>query len=300
MQQINYRHLFYFHEIARAGTLTAAAERLNLSQSALSSQIKAFEARLGHALFARVGRGLELTEAGHVAFRQAQRIFALGQDLVATLDQRAGSVPPLRVGALSTLSRNFQMRFLRPLVGQGDTALTLRSGAAEALLDALVALELDVVLTTDPPHDAREGEFLAQKIDEQPVSLHGRAELMAHESLEALLRAEGVILPSGSAIRAEFLDHVGSQGIVPRIIADVDDMAMIRLLARAGAGIAVAPDVVVADELEAGRLVTAPFALGVSERFYAVTVPRLFPHPALGPLLEAARGPTAKHSFPTG
>lgn len=290
MQQLNYRHLFYFHEIARAGTLTAAAERLNLSQSALSSQIKGFEARLGHALFARVGRGLELTEAGRITFDHAQHIFAMGQDLVATLDQRSDAVPPLRVGALSTLSRNFQMRFLRPLVGSGEAALTLRSGTADALFDALAALELDVVLTTDPPHDARAGEFLAQKIDEQPVSLHGRPERMAHDSLEALLQAEGVILPSGSAIRAEFLDHVGARGIVPRIIADVEDMAMIRLLAREGAGVAVAPDVVVADELEAGRLVTAPFVLGVTERFYAVTVPRLFPHPRLGPLLDAVRG----------
>ncbi|MEM6898012.1 MAG: LysR family transcriptional regulator, partial [Pseudomonadota bacterium] len=53
---MNYNHLRYFREVAREGHLTRAAERLNLSQSALSTQIKQFEERLGHPLFARIGR----------------------------------------------------------------------------------------------------------------------------------------------------------------------------------------------------------------------------------------------------
>lgn len=289
MKQLNYRHLWYFHEIARAGTLTGAADRLNLSQSALSAQIKTFEARLGHALFDRVGRRLELTEAGRITFEHAKTIFAVGRDLVTTLDQTVAHAPPIRVGALSTLSRNFQIRFLQPLLRRPDVEMVLRSGPADTLLDALAALELDVVLTTAPPHQGRTEDFLAHKIAEQPVSLQGRPERVAHDNLDALLRAEGMILPASSAIRAEVLDLAHARGIAPRIVAEVDDMAMIRLLAREGAGVAVAPNVVVADELAAGRLVTAPFALGVTERFYAITVARRFPHPSLATLLDTAR-----------
>jgi LysR family transcriptional activator of nhaA len=288
MAQINYRHLWYFHEIARAGTLTEAAHRLNLSQSALSSQLKTFEARLGHALFDRVGRRLELTEAGRIALRHSEEIFAVGQDLVKALDQAAVQAPPIRVGALSTLSRNFQVRFLRPLFERVDAEMILRSGTADVLLDALAALELDVVLTNAPPDDSRGGQLLAHKLAEQPVRLQGHPERVAHESLDALLGRERIILPAGSAIRAEVLGLARGLGITPRIVAEVDDMAMIRLLAREGVGVAVAPDVVVADELAAGRLVTAPFALGITERFYAITIPRRFPHPLLGALLEAA------------
>jgi LysR family transcriptional activator of nhaA len=292
MNRLNFRHLWYFHEIVRIGTLTEAAARLNLSPSALSAQIRTLEARLGHALFERVGRRLELTEAGRIVHAHAQRIFDVGTELLSTLEMRAEHMPPLRVGALSTLSRNFQIGFLRPLLdpaeGQDSVPLTLRSGTAAALLDALAAQALDVVLTTDPPQDAQEGPFRAHRIAEQPVSLHGRPDRVRHDSLAALLSAESIILPSGSAIRAEFLAITDALGIVPRVVAEVEDMAMIRLLAREGVGVALAPDVVVADELASGRLARAPFALGLSERFYAITVPRAFPHPALAPLLAAA------------
>ena len=76
----------------------------------------------------------------------------------------------------------------------------------------------------------------------------------------------------------------------PRIIAHVDDMAMVRLLARAGLGLAIAPTVVVADELASGMLATAPFDLGITEPFFAVTLPRKFPHPALAGLLRGLAG----------
>ena len=151
MKELNYHHLRYFHAVAKEGNLTRAAEKLNLSQSALSSQIKALEERLGHSLFARVGRGLELTEVGRIALDHADRIFGTGRELLATLERSGTARAPLRVGALSTLSRNFQIRFRAPLIARDDIDLVLRSGSAPRLMDELEALSLDVVLTTEPP-----------------------------------------------------------------------------------------------------------------------------------------------------
>jgi LysR family transcriptional activator of nhaA len=64
-------------------------------------------------------------------------------------------------------------------------------------------------------------------------------------------------------------------------------MAMVRLLARANAGVAIAPDVVLADEIASGRLVTAPFDLSIAESFFAVTTRRSFPHPVIERLINA-------------
>ncbi|MBJ3764532.1 LysR family transcriptional regulator [Maribius pontilimi] len=283
--RLNYHHLRYFQEVAREGNLTRAAARLNLSQSALSTQIRQLEERLGHALFERTGRAMVLTETGRIALDHAERIFSVGDDLVATLAAGGAAKAPLRVGALSTLSRNFQLRFLRPAL-TGDVELILSSGNSQTLLRALEALALDVVLLTDPPPRVTFPDLVAHRIAEQPVGLHGTQRRLRHDTLAELLGAEPVILPTESSIRTGFDSLMARLGVTPRIAATVDDMAMVRLLAREDLGLAVTPAVVLADELAQGVLATAPFPLNVVESFYAVTTPRTFPHPLLGRLAE--------------
>ena len=283
---LNYNHLRYFHAVALEGHLTRAAERLNLSQSALSAQIKTLEDRLGHKLFERVGRSLELTEVGRITLDYADRIFGTGDELLATLAHQNETRTPLRVGAVSTLSRNFQIRFLDPVLGREDVDLVLRSGTLAALMTDLRDLAIDVVLTTEPPSSADAPGLKARKMSEQPVVLHGTPERLVHPSLKALLAAEPVILPAEPAIRRGFDALVTALGVAPRIAAEVDDMAMVRLLAREGKGLALAPSVVFVDEINAGRIAAAPFATDITETFYSVTVERNFPHPLLQTLLK--------------
>lgn len=286
MDDLNYHHLRYFREVAHGDTLTAVADRLNLSQSALSAQIRALEARLGHPLFDRVGRRLELTEVGRIVLDHADRIFGAGEEMLATLTRADSRPTPLRVGAIATLSRNFQLRFLRPVLDAPDVDLELRSGDDATLLDALEALELDVALTTEPPPAVRGHRVAAHRVDEQPVLLHGAPARLRHDDLPALLSAEPVIVPTQRSIRLAFEALIDRLGVTPRIAAEVDDMAMVRLLAREDRGLALAPSVVLADEIAAGLLAPTPFDLGITESFYAVTIPRRFPHPALARLLD--------------
>lgn len=292
--ELNYHHLRYFREVAHEGNLTRAAERMNLSQSALSAQIRQLEARLGHDLFERTGRRLILTEAGRIALDHADRIFGAGEELLATLNRTGEVRPPLRVGALSTLSRNFQLRFLSPVLTSGEAEIVLRSGSAAVLLDMLQALALDVVLTTEvPPRDAYAG-LVAHRIAAQPVGIYGAPARMRHPTLAALLQAEPLILPTDSSIRTGVDSLIARLGISPRIVADVDDMAMVRLLAREDAGLAIAPEVVLADEIAAGLLQAAPFDLDIAESFFAVTAQRSFPHPVLAALLAMANPEAAR------
>ena len=284
--RLNYHHLRYFRDVAVEGHLGRTAEKLNVAQSALSIQIKQLEDRLGHPLFDRVGRKLELTEAGRIALDHAERIFGAGEELMATLDQSSSVSPPLRIGAQSTLSRNFQIRFLRPLLTDGTHGVVLKSGNTKTLLNDLETLSLDVVLSTEVPQAETGTRFAAQRIAEQPVCIHGIQKRLRYADLESLLRNEPIILPTESVIRTGAENLFTALSVEPNIIANVDDMAMVRLLAREGAGLAVAPTVVVADEIASGALATAPFDLGISEPFFAVTLPRKFPHPALDGLLK--------------
>jgi LysR family transcriptional activator of nhaA len=286
---MNYNHLRYFWAVAHDGNLTRTAARLNLSQSALSVQIRKLEDRLGHALFERRGRQLHLTEAGRIALDYADTIFEAGKDLLGTLSQQGRPRQVLRVGALATLSRNFQVEFLRPLLGQPDIELVLRSGTLVELLQGLETLGLDVVLTNVvPPHDAM-SSLITQPISDQPVSLVGTPErLSGQANLQALLAENPMILPTeDSPVRAGFDRLCARLGVVPVIAAEVDDMALMRLLAREDIGLAVLPPIVVKNELSSGLLIESRHDMGLTESFHAVTTGRKFPNPLLAPLLDA-------------
>ena len=287
MASLNYKHLGYFRAVARAGNLTRAAEALNLSQSALSVQIRKLEEMLGHDLFERRGRGLHLTEAGRIALDHAESIFQTGEELLGTLTNAVEARPILRVGALATLSRNFQIDFLRPVLAVEDVQVVLRSGRNESLLEDLRAMRLDVVLSNAAMIDDGPAPYRSHRLAEQQVSLIGPASFGQVEDIASLLSAQPVVLPSpGTSIRAGFDAMVQRLEVRPRIIAEADDMAMLRLLAREGVGIAVLPPVVVRDELAAGTLAELSPLPGVSEAFYAITLERRFPNPLLETVLR--------------
>jgi len=287
MATLNYNHLRYFWAVAHDGNLTRTAERLNVSQSALSVQIAKLETQIGHKLFERQGRRLVLTEAGRIALDHADVIFDAGAELINTLGDHGGRRFVLRVGAMATLSRNFQIDFVRPVVRRPDVEVVMRSGALGDLLQNLEAHRLDVVLVNAPPQRDAASALIAHPIAEQAVSLVGTPELIGEGgALEAILDRKPVVLPTtDSAIRAGFDAWADRHGIRAQIAAEVDDMAMIRLFAREGVGLAVVPPIVVKDELSTGALIEAHTFPELTEAFYAVTLSRRFPNPILRALI---------------
>ncbi|MGE6740487.1 LysR family transcriptional regulator [Allorhizobium pseudoryzae] len=291
MSELNYHHLRYFRAVAHDGNLTRAAERLNLSQSALSIQIKQLEERLGHQLFERRGRQLYLTEAGRIALDHADTIFATGDELLQTLRQTGTTRRAIRIGALATLSRNFQLEFIRPLLDRTDVELILRSGSTAELLGALETLNLDIVLLTQPPAADAVTPFVSEQLYQQRVSLIGSPALASGKlELGKMLAQHPMILPTlESGVRLQFEALAARLGVTPQIAAEVDDMAMMRLLARSGVGLAVMPPIVVQQELETGMLSELDTLPGIVENFYAVQIKRRFPNPLIRVLLDAGQ-----------
>jgi LysR family transcriptional activator of nhaA len=286
MHDINYNHLRYFWEVAHDGNLTRTAARLNLSQSAVSVQIRKLEDQLGQIMFERRNRQLHLTEAGRIALDYADTIFGAGQELVDTLRRTARARQVLRVGALATLSRNFQIEFLRPVLGKPQIELVLRSGTSIELMQGLETLSLDVVLTNRAPTPDALTSFLVHPVSQQPVSIIGRPDRIdSGQTLFDLLDSNPMIVPTlESPVRAGFDTLCARLGVRPILAAEVDDMAMMRLLAREDIGLAVLPPIVVKNELESGALKEAKYPVGLSESFYAVTAKRKFTNPLLSEL----------------
>ena len=289
MARLNFHHLHYFWAVAREGHLTRAAAQLHVSQSALSAQIKQLEEQLGQPLFTRQGRTLQLTEAGRVALAYADPIFATGNELVATL--RVGQRlerQVLRIGAVATLSRNFQENFLRPLLARDDVELVLQSGSLAELLARLSVHTLDVVLSNRQLQSDADHPWRCRRIARQPVSLVGRPRRAGQAFRYPEELAEVALLLPGrdNDIRAGFDLLCEQLGLRCRVLAEVDDMAMLRLLARDTPGVALLPAVVVRDELLSGVLQEYAVLPHLFESFYAITVQRHFEPPLLKALLQ--------------
>ncbi len=288
MAFLNYHHLRYFRAIATEGTLTGAAAKLGVAQSALSVQLKQLEESIGQLLFHRQNKSLVLTEAGRIALDYAETIFRSGEEMMSVLQNRPTSRRKVfRVGSVATLSRNFQLSCLRPFIGRDDVELVLRSGSLRELLAQLQSHTLDVVLSNLPVRREADTPWHSHLLEEQPVSLvgkkcRGRKALRFPEDLER----EPLLLPSlDSQLRASFDLVLEREGIIPMIAAEVDDMAMLRLLAREGAGLALVPPVVVEGELKRGILTELYRFKDLSESFYAITPSRRYPNELVGEML---------------
>ena len=274
--------------MAHEGNLTRAARELHISQSALSVQIKTLEEQLGHELFDRQGRRLVLTEIGRMVLDYSDSIFKTGDDLLYQLahhheiEQRV-----FRVGAITTLSRNFQIEFLKPLLGLENVEVVVSSAAIQELLRQLEAHQIDVALTNNVPLRDAATPWVSHRISDQPVSLVGASDFkLSGRSLKELLSDEPLILPTmDSNIRIAFDALLEKLEIRPRIVAEVGDMTMLRLIAREKTGLAVVPPIVVKDELNQGVLKEICNIPDINETFYAVVIKRRFPNPLLKTLL---------------
>jgi len=290
MSFLNYHHLRYFRAIAQIGNLTRAAEHLRISPSALSIQLGQLEESLGQKLFERRKKRLELTEAGRLALDYAETIFRSGEEMVDALKHRVPKQRQiLRIGSVATLSRNFQLEFLRPLIKRPDVELVLRAGALRDLLGMLEAHAVDIILSNLPvPRDA-ETDLQSHLLDEQEVSLVARQKhprFRFPESLEGM----PMVLPTlESSIRGPFDLILERHSVRPMIMAEVTDMPMLRLLAREADAVTLVPRVVVRDELKDGSLVELCRINQIRESFYAITPSRQFPNTLIREILESSR-----------
>lgn len=290
LRQLNFHHLYYFWSVAKEGHLTRTAESLHVSQSALSSQIKQLEEQLQEPLFERAGRALKLTESGQIVLNYAESIFNLGTEMLANL-QREGSdsTKTLKVGAVATLSRNFQESFLKPVLGINKSRLILESAGLEELLSRLKIHKLDVILSNNPVQSSEEEPWLCRRIARQSVCLVGSPRPLAKSlKFPRDLQSLNLLVPGNrSDIRHQFNLLCENLGLNVTIYAEVDDMAMLRLLARDSAGVALVPEIVVKDELEQGILQKYCELPQIFENFYAITAKRQFRPPMLDQLLSA-------------
>jgi LysR family transcriptional activator of nhaA len=291
---LNYHHLLYFWTVAREGTIARASQTLRLAPPTISAQIHALEETLGEKLFARAGRRLEPTDTGRLVLRFADEIFGLGREMLDTLRRRPTGRPlRLAIGAADVLPKLVAYRLIEPAMTMEDPVrLVVREDKPERLFAALAIHELDLVLTDAPIPPAVRIRGYSHLLAESPVTLFARPKIAAslRRRFPRSLDGAPLLLPAEATSLRRSLDHwLDARSLRPRIVAEIDDGALLMQFGQAGAGLFPAPSAI-EDAVRRQYGVTAVGRLdGVRERYYAVSVERRLEHPAILKITRSAR-----------
>ncbi len=294
MEWLNYHHLLYFWVVAREGGLTSAGKRLRLSHPTLSSQIHTLEDSLGQKLFTKVGRRLVLTEVGRIAFRYAEEIFTLGQEMVDTLQGR-GTGKPLRldVGVVDVVPKLIVRRLLQPALALPEPhRLVCHEDSHERLLAELALHSLDIVISDAPVPPGSNIRAFNHLLGETGVSFFGTRALVNtyKRGFPASLTGAPLLLPlEGLTLRRALNQWFDRHRIKPSIVAEFEDSALLKVFGSDGVGLFPAPTVVQEEVMAQYGVECLGHADGVRERFYAISVERRLNNPAVVAISESAR-----------
>lgn len=272
---IEFRHLRTVRAIHEAGGLARAADQLNITQSALSHQIKGLEEQAGVELFVRRSKPMKLSAAGMRLLRLANKILpeieALEDEFDGVRDGRSG-----RLHIAIECHACFEWLF--PVLEQfrkswPDVDVDIRPGLAFDALPALQKEEVDLVVSSDP-EDLRGIEF-SHLFDYAPVFVAASQHPLAQkEWIEAQdFRGETLITYPVERSRLDVFSQLLTPAKVePAAIRQAELTAVILLLVASNRGVSVLPDWVVREVKYSSDYVTRPLTeSGLTRKLYAAT-----------------------------
>ena len=295
MTPLNYHHLYYFWIVAREGGISHASDTLDVSPSTISAQISKLESAHRVKLFDRVGRNLRLSEVGHIAFRYAEEIFALGREMTHAIHGWSTSGPQLlQVGVADAVPKLAAARLLRPAQEQhSDIRVICREDTPERLLAELAVHQLDMVLLDSPVDPLLPIRAVDHLLARWRIAFFGKPELIADRLQDFPLSLEEapVLLPTAESAMRRSLDRWFEQnGVAPRIVGEFEDSALMKSFSESGVGLFPSP-AGLASEIERQHEVELVGVLKDAEvAYYAVTVERRIEHRGVEAILGQALG----------
>ena len=295
MRHLNYNHLLYFWTVAREGSIAKATQSLHLTPQTISGQLKLLEEAVGEPLFSRVGRGLAMTETGHMVYQYADEIFTLGAELTSRVKTGRVIVPAvLAVGIVNSIPKLVASRILQPVLESDDSPIRLvcRESGLESLLGDLAVHQLDLVLSDRPIPPGLSVKAFSHAMGSSAIALFARkgSARQYEKGFPGSLNKAPILLPTiDNPIRRALDDWFDQQGISPTLVAEFEDSALMKAFGQAGNGIFPAP-VAISEEVEqmyhCRRI--GP-AIPVEENYYAISPERKLKHPAVLNIIEQAR-----------
>lgn len=289
---LNYHHLYYFWRVARNRSLTAASKELRLAHPTISAQLKTLERNLGKKLFEKEGRNLKLTETGQLAYRYANDIFGLGEELIGALEGR----PPdggrlFKVGVTDILPKPIAYRFLEPALRTPGVRTMCFEGKPNSLLERLAVHELDLVLSDFPMGPQFTLNAFNHLLGESSLSAFGAPELAERyrDGFPASLDGAPFLLQTDNTSLRRLLNQwFAVNEIHPQVVAEFEDNELLKEYGQRGGGVFAASSII--DEHTLGHYKVERIGKldAARLRFYAISPERRITNPAVAAIVEAA------------
>ena len=293
MRHLNYNHLQYFWTVANEGSIARASEVLHITPQTISGQLKLLDEAVGEPLFQRAGRGLVLTDTGTLVKQYADDIFALGGELAQVVRGRQAASQVLNVGIVHSIAKLISYRVLQPVVAtDSDMRLSCVEGDLDELLAHLAVHRLDLVLSDRRMPVNTSVKAYNHTLGDSAIALFSKpsANRRYKANFPRSLDGAPMLMPGrGSAMRRELDDWFEQVEIEPRVVAEFDDSALLKMFGAGDAGVFPAPHAI-APEIE--RMYSARvigMAEGVRETYLAISPERRLKNPAVLAIIERAR-----------
>lgn len=293
MERLNYQHLFYFWNVAREGSVTRACQKLGLAQPTISGQLSVFEAAIGAQLFRKEGRNLVLTETGRMVFNYADEIFTIGRELGRVLRDGAGlRAPRLSVGVVSSLPKLLVYRLIEPVLRQFPGAqITVIGDKIDRLLSELSMHGVDFIIA-DAPTSSAAARLYHHSLGQSAVAAYAPKEQIDHYRADfpsSLNGAPLLLQTPDTQVRRALDKWFEENAMSPRIVAEIEDSALLKTFAVETGGVIFAPLSVSAQIERQYGLHVIDKIPDVSVSFFGITMHRKVENKLVTALLKNAR-----------
>ncbi len=291
---LNYKQLYYFWNVAKAGGVIRAADRLNLTPQTISGQLGELEKSLGTNLFRRTGKRLELTPAGALALTHAEEIFQIGNELEGLLRNRpVGGDLLFRVGVVDAVPKSIAHQLLKPALRMEEPVrLVCHEDKPEGLFAELAVHKLDLVIADRPLPRELGVKGFNHELGRSMVALCA-APAMAERyraDFPTSLRGAPLLVPGeGTSLRGAINHWFLKNQITPNIVGEFDNTALMKAFGQAGIGLFPVPAVIAEEVQHQYGVAIVGLVEEIVVRYYAISQERRLKHPAVLAVWEAAR-----------
>lgn len=294
MKQLNFNHLQYFYAVAKEGSVTRAAESLHVTPQTVSGQLATFEEYIGAPLFERYGKRLEPNALGQVTLRYADDIFNLGNELSRSLASHdTGQVANFNVGIVDAIPKVMVFEMLNDCFDMDDRfILECHEGDLTSLLADLSMNKLDLIISDQPLPIGVSVRAVNNFLGESGLTFFARKEdcKSYQDNFPQSLHKAPFLMPGrGSAQHQGLISWFVQSNIMPNIVAEFDDSALLKFFGQTGRGIFCVASAVERDVLAQFDVAIIGRVDILVDRYYGISPERKIKHPAVDTVLNAAK-----------